>query len=614
MFLFQKLIFLIFKWGANLLIIFGFLNKVSYQSMKHLFYLNKFFWKYRTLLAIGSVFIIISNVFAVEVAGFVREAFDAVIENQTITNTSKILLKYGSLIILFAILKGVFMYFMRQTIIVMSRKIEYDLKNEIYKQYQSLSISFYKKNKTGDLMNRISEDVSRVRMYLGPALMYAINIVILFFLVISKMLSISTILTSYVLLPLPILAIAVYFVSNNINKKSERVQEQLSNITTIAQETFSGVKIIKAFSNEENVLQVFFNSCKQYTKRQLQLVKIEALFFPLIITMIGVSTVLTVYIGGLESFKGNISTGNIAEFIIYVNMLAWPVASLGWITSLVQRAAASQERINSFLLLTTDIQNKTTKHTPIQSEITFNNVQFTYEDTKIQALKNLNFTLKLGETIGIFGKTGSGKSTIANLVCRLYDCTDGNIQFGRRDIKDLNLDNLRTAIGYIPQDGYLFSGTIKENIAFASDSIDENKIIEAAKKADILDEINNFKNGFETIIGERGVQLSGGQRQRLAIARTFYKNPEIFIFDDCLSAIDATKEQKILKHLKKESKNKSSIIISHRISTIKDVDQIIVLDNGEITETGSHTELLASKGFYFQMNQIQSKTNKKNVI
>lgn len=587
--------------------------------MKHLFYLNKFFWKYRTLLAIGSVFIIIANLFAVEVAEFVREAFDAVIlnmnkENETITNTSKILLKYGSLIILFALLKGVFMYFMRQTIIVMSRKIEYDLKNEIYKQYQSLSISFYKKNKTGDLMNRISEDVSRVRMYLGPALMYAINIVILFFLVISKMLSISTTLTSYVLLPLPILAIAVYFVSNNINRKSEKVQEQLSNITTIAQETFSGIKIIKAFSNEENVLQVFFNSCKQYTKRQLQLVKIEALFFPLIITMIGVSTVLTVYIGGLESFKGEISTGNIAEFIIYVNMLAWPVASVGWITSLVQRAAASQERINNFLLLTTDIQNKTTEHTPIQSDITFNSVSFTYKDTEIQALKNLNFTLKSGKTIGIFGKTGSGKSTIANLVCRLYDCTDGNIQFGSSNIKDLNLNDLRTAIGYIPQDGYLFSGTIKENIAFASDSIDENKIIEAAKKADILDEINNFKNGFETIIGERGVQLSGGQRQRLAIARTFYKNPAIFIFDDCLSAIDATKEQIILKHLKKESKNKSSIIISHRISTIKDVDQIIVLENGEITEIGNHDELLASKGFYFQMNQIQGKTNKEDVI
>ncbi len=587
--------------------------------MKHLLYLNKFFWKYRTLLAIGSVFIIISNVFAVEVAGFVRKAFDAVIlstnkENETITNTSKILLKYGGLIILFALLKGIFMYFMRQTIIVMSRKIEYDLKNEIYQQYQSLSISFYKKNKTGDLMNRISEDVSRVRMYLGPALMYAINIVILFFLVISKMLSISTTLTSYVLLPLPILAIAVYFVSNNINRKSEKVQEQLSTITTIAQETFSGVKIIKAFSNEKNVFQVFFNSCKQYTKRQLQLVKIEALFFPLIITMIGTSTVLTVYIGGIESFKGKISTGNIAEFIIYVNMLAWPVASIGWITSLVQRAAASQERINSFLLLTTDIQNKNTEHTPIQSDITFNNVSLTYEDTEIQALQNLNFTLKSGKSIGLFGKTGSGKSTIANLVCRLYDCTDGNIQFGNRNIKDLNLNDLRTSIGYIPQDGYLFSGTIKENIAFASDRIYENKIIEAANKADILDEINNFKNGFETIIGERGVQLSGGQRQRLAIARTFYKNPDIFIFDDCLSAIDTTKEQKILKHLKKESKNKSSIIISHRISTIKDVDQIIVLEDGKITEIGSHDELLASKGFYFQMNQIQTKANKEDVI
>ncbi|MDB4126391.1 ABC transporter ATP-binding protein/permease [Flavobacteriales bacterium] len=581
--------------------------------MKHLFYLNKFFWKYRTLLAIGTVFIIIANLFALYPAEFVRKAFDAVILSMNTgnsSNTSEILIKYGSLIVLFAILKGIFMYCMRQTIIVISRKIEYDLKNEIYQQYQALSISFYKKNKTGDLMNRISEDVSRVRMYLGPALMYAINIFILFLLVISKMLSISTTLTFFVLLPLPILAVSVYFVSSTMNKRSEKVQAQLSGITNVAQETFSGIKIIKSFSNEENALEVFMNSCKSYTKRQLELVKIEALFFPLIISMIGVSSVLTVYIGGLESFKGNISTGNIAEFIIYVNMLAWPVASIGWITSLVQRAAASQERINDFLLLTSDIENKTTEHTPIEGDIVFNEVNLSYTDTNIQALKNLSFRLKQGNTLGIFGKTGSGKSTIANLVCRLYDTSTGSISFGNTNIKNLNLNSLRTAIGYIPQDGYLFSGTIRENIAFSSDTIDNQKIIEAAKKADILDEINNFKEGLDTIIGERGVQLSGGQRQRLAIARTFYKNPSLYIFDDCLSAIDATKEQRILKQLKLESKEKSSIIISHRISTLKDADKIIVLDNGEITESGLHSELLSQKGFYFEMHQIQ--TNKES--
>ena len=581
--------------------------------MKHLFYLNKFFWKYRISLAIGTVFIIIANLFALYPAEFVRKAFDAVILSMNTgntSNTSEILIKYGSLIVLFAILKGIFMYCMRQTIIVISRKIEYDLKNEIYQQYQALSISFYKKNKTGDLMNRISEDVSRVRMYLGPALMYAINIFVLFLLVISKMLSISTTLTIYVLLPLPILAVSVYFVSSTMNKRSEKVQAQLSDITTVAQETFSGIKIIKSFSNEDNALEVFMNSCKSYTKRQLELVKIEALFFPLIISMIGVSSVLTVYIGGLESFNGNISTGNIAEFIIYVNMLAWPVASIGWITSLVQRSAASQERINDFLLLTSDIENNTSEHTPVEGDIVFNEVNLSYTDTNIQALKNISFTLKEGNTLGIFGKTGSGKSTIANLVCRLYDTSSGSISFEKTNIKNLNLNSLRTAIGYIPQDGYLFSGTIRENIAFSSDTIDNQKILEAAKKADILDEINNFKEGLDTIIGERGVQLSGGQRQRLAIARTFYKNPSLYIFDDCLSAIDATKEQRILKQLKVESKAKSSIIISHRISTLKDADKIIVLDNGEITESGSHIELLSQKGFYFEMHQIQ--TNKES--
>jgi len=579
--------------------------------MKHLQYLNKFLWKYRNLLIAGTIFIIISNIFALYPAEFVREAFDSVLLSvekgtQSSPKIRYTILKYGGLIISFAILKGVFMFVMRQTVIVMSRKIEFDLKNEIYQQYQKLSMSFYKENKTGDLMNRISEDVSRVRMYLGPALMYGINILILFYLVISKMLSINSTLTWYVLLPLPALAILVYFVSSNINKKSERVQEQLSQITTISQETFSGIKIIKSFGNEASTWKVFLNSCKSYTKKQMKLVKIEAVFFPLIITMIGMSTILTIYIGGEESFKGNITTGNIAEFIIYINMLAWPVASVGWVTSIVQRAAASQERINNFLLLESKIQNNTLAPTKITGDIHFENVSLTYDDSNITALNDISFSIKEGTTLGVFGKTGSGKSTIANLVCRLYDTTKGNITFDTTNIKDLNLFSLRSCIGYIPQDGYLFSGSVKENIAFGSNTVDKKTILKAAKKAEILKEINSFNNGFETIIGERGVKLSGGQRQRLAIARTFFKKPKIFIFDDCLSAIDATKEQKILKNLKLESKGKTSIIISHRIATLKDSDHIIVLKEGELIEQGTHQSLIKKKGFYYQINKSQN--------
>ena len=586
--------------------------------MKHLIYLNKFLWKHKKLLIAGTFFITIGNLFALYPAEFVREAFDTIIlgleqHKKDTFNLSSVLLKYAGLIMLFAILKGIFMYFMRQTIIVMSRKIEFDLKNEIYTQYQKLSISFYKKNKTGDLMNRISEDVTRVRMYLGPALMYTINIITLFYLVLNRMFSINTTLTFYVLIPLPILALAVYFVSNNINYRSERVQEQLSELTTIAQETYSGIKITKSFNNEKNALQTFTESCKQYTKKQLYLVKIEAFFFPLIITLIGASTIITVYIGGIESFKGNITTGNIAEFIIYINMLAWPVASVGWITSLVQRASASQERINNFLFLESDIQNYNTTNTPITGDINFKDVQLIYNNNNIKALDNVSFTIKEGETLGIFGKTGSGKSTIANLICRLYNTTEGEITFGEIEIKKLNLNNLRLAIGYIPQDGYLFSGTIRENIAFSTNNIDEERILDAAKKAEILEEITNFTNGLDTIIGERGVQLSGGQRQRLAIARTFYKQPDIFIFDDCLSAVDATKERKILNNLMTKSKQKSSIIISHRVNSLKEADNIIVLDKGKIIEKGTHEKLLERKGFYFTMHNSQSNTSKNSI-
>lgn len=596
--------------SANLLIIFVLSQKVlNHFLMQHLKYLNKFLWNYRSTLLLGVCFIFITNIFAIYPAEFVRSALDSLLEKfdtKEHENISFILLKYGCLIVLFAILKGIFLYLTRQTVIVMSRKIEYDLKNEVFDQYQKLSIGFYKKNKTGDLMNRITEDISKVRMYLGPAIMYTINLSILFSLVIYKMCCVSLTLTVYVLFPLPLLAISVYFVSTKINKKSEKVQAQLSTITSISQEAFSGIRIIKSFTNEENSLNLFYQSCKKYTQRQIELIKIEAIFIPLIITLIGISTVLIIYIGGLEVFKGNITTGNIAEFIIYVNMLAWPVASVGWVTSLIQRAAASQERINEFLYVKADIQNRNVSKTPVVGNIEFNNVSLIYNDTDIKALNNINFNILEGKQIGIFGKTGSGKTSIANLICRLYDVSNGTIEINKQDIRSYNLNNLRSSIGYIPQDGYLFSGTIKENIAFANDICSEKEIEIAAGKAEILDEINSFPDKFNTIIGERGVQLSGGQRQRLAIARVFFKKPKIYIFDDCLSAIDATKEQKILKNLRKETKDKTTIIISHRVATLEKSDNIIVIDKGSVIEKGTHETLIKDKGFYSQIHVNQS--------
>tara|TARA_B100000965_G_C19592116_1_gene758427 strand:+ start:1443 stop:3185 length:1743 start_codon:yes stop_codon:yes gene_type:complete len=577
--------------------------------MKHLRYLNKYLWKYKSILFLGLLFIFITNIFAIYPAEFVRNALNELLEklnSESKENISFVLLKYGLLIVLFAILKGVFLYMTRQTIIVMSRKIEYDLKNEVFNQYQQLSISFYKKNKTGDLMNRITEDISKVRMYLGPAVMYSINLVFLFTLVIYKMFSVSPTLTYYVLFPLPILAISVYFVSNRINKKSERVQAQLSTVTAIAQESFSGLRIIKSFTNEYNTLQFFYQSCKEYTKRQIALIKIEAMFIPLIITLIGISTVLTIYIGGLEVFRGNITTGNIAEFIIYVNMLAWPVASVGWVTSLIQRAAASQERINEFLNIIPDIQNLVDENSKISGNIEFKNVSFTYSDTNIQALNQISFKIREGKQLGIFGKTGSGKTSIVNLICRLYDPNNGEIIIENKNIKLHNTNSLRLSIGYVPQDGYLFSGTIRENISFSSDTIDENEIIIAAQKAEILDEINSFPEKFNTVIGERGIQLSGGQRQRLAIARVFYKKPHLYIFDDCLSAIDANKEKKILNNLKKETSLNTTIIISHRISSLENSDNIIVLEDGRIIEEGTHKTLIKNKGFYSQIHVNQT--------
>ena len=561
------------------------------------------------------MFVTMSNFFALYPAEFVKVALDKVLASLKQTNNfndiKSDIIKYSTLILLFSLGKGVFMFLMRQTIIVMSRKIEFDLKNEIYRKYQSLSMSFYSKNNTGDLMNRISEDVSRVRMYLGPAIMYFINISVLFSLVIFKMFSISIVLSLYVLAPLPILAISVFFVSSKINFKSDKVQKQLSKITSIAQENYSGIYILKSFAYEKLSLKKFRNNCNKYIKKQLDLIKIEALFYPLIVTLIGTSTLLTIYIGGIEASKGNITTGTIAEFIIYVNMLSWPVASVGWLTSLIQRAEASQKRINEFLSDDSTIKNFGKQKIVSIDEIEFKNVFFKYEKSKNYALKEISFKIKKGETLGIFGKTGSGKSTILALITRNYDLSKGDILFNKKPIYEYDLESLRKKFGYVPQDGYLFSGTIEENISYSSSKIDRKNLNLASINAAIDGEIKKFPKKYKTKIGERGVQLSGGQKQRISIARAFYTKPEIYILDDCLSAVDSITERKIVKNLNKLSSKTTSIVVSHRIMSLVKCDNIIVLDEGKIIESGTHTDLIKKNGFYFRMftNQVQNKTN-----
>ena len=556
-----------------------------------------------------------SNFFALYPAEFVKVALDKVLASLKQTNNfndiKSEIIKYSTLILLFSLGKGVFMFLMRQTIIVMSRRIEFDLKNEIYRKYQSLSMSFYSKNNTGDLMNRISEDVSRVRMYLGPAIMYFINISVLFSLVIFKMFSISEVLSLYVLAPLPLLAISVFFVSSKINFKSDKVQKQLSRITSIAQENYSGIYILKSFAYEKLSLKKFRNNCDKYIKKQLDLIKIEALFYPLIVTLIGTSTLLTIYIGGIEASKGNITTGTIAEFIIYVNMLSWPVASVGWLTSLIQRAEASQKRINEFLSDDSTIKNFGKQKIVSVDEIEFKNVFFRYEKSKNYSIKDISFKLKKGKTLGIFGKTGSGKSTILALITRNYDLSKGDILFNRKPIYEYELESLRRKFGYVPQDGYLFSGTIEENISYSSSKIDRKNLNLASKNAAIDREIKKFPKKYKTKIGERGVQLSGGQKQRISIARAFYTKPEIYMLDDCLSAVDSITERKIVKNLNKLSSKTTSIIVSHRIMSLVKCDNIIVLDEGKIIESGTHTDLIKKNGFYFRMftNQVQNKTN-----
>lgn len=587
--------------------------------MKELAHLNKYFLKYKYHLILGTVFIIISNLFGVIPAVVVRHSFDLIqgsfqiyngfegfdLQKNTYDLFASSILIFGTVILVSAVLKGIFMFFMRQTIIVMSRLVEYDLKNEIYEHYQTLPLSFYRKNNTGDLMNRISEDVSRVRMYVGPAIMYGINLFTMFLIVIPFMLSINVELTLYSLLPLPFLSFSIYYVNNIINKRSEEIQESLSGLSTFVQEAFSGIRVIKAFVREQDYNDKFSEASNDYKKKSLRLAFVQSLFFPLIMSLIGMSVILTVYVGSVGILQGELSTGNIAEFIIYVNMLTWPVTALGWITSIIQRAAASQKRINEFLHTKNDIISEKNIEKEIEGVLAFEGVQFTYPDSGIEALKDVSFSVKAGESIAIIGTTGSGKSTIANLLCRMYDTTAGEVSIDGIPIKDYSLSTVRGNIGYVPQDVFLFSETIADNIAFGNQKLTDAQIRQASDHADLTENIDRFPKGFQTMLGERGITLSGGQKQRVSIARAIAREPKILIMDDCLSAVDTKTENSILNSMKKIMVGRTTVIISHRVSSAQLADKIIVLDDGKIVEQGSHDELMKLEGTYKSLYQKQ---------
>jgi len=590
--------------------------------VKPLWRLNKYLYKYKGLLLLGILFTVISNIFVIIPAQLVRIAIDYVVESFTLfkplmkgglgdfarENFLQYVLVFGVLILIMALLRGFFLFLIRQTIIIMSRRVEYDMKNEIFEQYQNLPLSFYRKNSTGDLMARISEDVSRVRMYLGPAIMYGLNLLILFPMVISYMISVNAELTFYSLLPLPFLSLSIYFVNNLINERSEKIQRSLSGLSTFVQEAFSGIRVLKAFVREEDSSREFANQSEEYKLKSIDLTKVNALFFPLIMALVGISTIITVYVGGMQVIRGEIGYGVIAEFILYVNMLTWPVTSLGWVTSIVQRAAASQVRINEFLDAKNDIVSSENLKSSIEGDILVKDVTFIYPDSGIKALDHVNFEIKAGQTLGIIGTTGSGKSTIANLLMRMYDPTNGNILIDQKDIRRYDLTDLRKQIGYVPQDVFLFSDTIANNIGFGLDHPDRELIEQAAKDADVYQNIVDFPKGFETMLGERGITLSGGQKQRVSIARAIAKEPKILILDDCLSAVDTKTENAILSALKKIMKDRTSVIISHRVSSAKLADHIIVLDDGKIIERGNHETLMKQKGVYAELYEKQTQT------
>ncbi|MDO9276272.1 MAG: ABC transporter ATP-binding protein [Lutibacter sp.] len=578
--------------------------------MKALQYLNKYFLKYKYRLFLGIIITIASKIFALQVPQIIRESINVAEDyrNGIVTDLAVVkseLLYNILLIVAAAMLSGFFTFLMRQTIIVMSRLIEFDLKNEIYRQYQLLSLNFYKKNRTGDLMNRITEDVSKVRMYAGPAIMYSINMLVLFSVAIIKMYNIDVTLTNYTLLPLPILSVLIYYLSRVINDRSTIVQQYLSKLTSNAQETFSGISILKSYGVEAKAMLEFERLSDTSKEKNISLFKVQALFFPSMILLIGLSNILVIYVGGLRYIEGTISLGVIAEFIMYINMLTWPVAVVGWVTSIIQEAEASQKRINEFLKQEPEIKNNTAMPSKIEGSIEFKDVSFTYDDTNIEALKQVSFKLEKGKTLGILGNTGSGKTTLISLIARLYDVKLGVILIDGQPIEQINLDNLRQSIGFVPQEAFLFSDTIKNNIKFGDETASDEKVEQAAKEAYIHHNIIEFNEGFNTYVGERGVTLSGGQKQRVSIARALIKEPEILIFDDCLSAVDTETEEVILNNLFKISQNKTTIIVSHRISSVKNADAIIVLEKGKIIQQGSHNELIKIDGYYKELYEQQ---------
>lgn len=580
--------------------------------MKELQYLNKYFVKYKYRFLFGIVITIVAQIFMLFTPKLISQSFKAIEESMrtnTLVDKSTIaseLLENIILIVITTLIAGILTFLMRQTLIVMSRLVEFDLKNEVFSHYEVLTQNFYKKNRTGDLMNRISEDVGKVRMYVGPAVMYSINTLIRFSIVIAYMYNVSPRLTLYTLLPLPFLSYSIFKLSKEINKRSTLFQQNLSNLSTFSQEIFSGIRVIKAYSLEEKQQANVEILSEESRKKSMSLAKINSFFGPLMMALIGVSNLVVIYFGGMMYIDGSISNiGIIAEFILYVNMLTWPVASLGWVSSMIQEAEASQKRINEFLKIEPEIQNPTEVPTPINGTLTFENVGFTYEDTNIIALKNVSFSLENGQTLAIIGKTGSGKSTILSLISRLYDVDQGKVSIDGIDVRQLNLFDLRKSIGVVPQDAFLFSDSIKNNIKFGNENATDEEVFEAAKKAVVHDNIINFNLKYETVLGERGITLSGGQKQRVSIARAIIKDPQILLLDDSLSAVDTETEEQILHNLLTFCKNKTTIIVTHRVSSAKNADKIIILENGEIIQQGSHNQLLNQEGYYQELYNKQ---------
>ncbi len=578
--------------------------------MKELRYLNKYFVKYRARLILGIVITFGAKIFALFTPRLIGKSVDVVVKGTNQEISPEIFRAELLINILYllgaALIAGGFTFLMRQTIINVSRFVEFDLKNEIYEQYQRLSLGFYKANRTGDLMSRISEDVSKVRMYFGPAIMYSINMITLFVVALTYMINQAPTLTFYTIIPLPILSVAIFFLSRAIHSRSTIVQQYLAKLSTFTQEAFSGISVIKAYTIEDQTNSAFQVLSTEQRQKQIDLATIRAFFFPLMILLIGLSNLLVIYIGGRQYMNGEIdSIGTIAEFIIYVNMLTWPVTAIGWVTSLVQEAEASQKRINEFLKEEPEIRNMKVEETPIEGSIEFKNVSFTYPDTNIQALDGLSFQLKKGHTLAIIGKTGSGKSTVLDLIGRLYDVDRGQIKIDGKDIKDVNLSSLRESIGYVPQDAFLFSDSIKNNIKFGLVDASDADVIKAAKNAEVHKNIMEFSQRYDTVLGERGITLSGGQKQRVSIARAIIKNPQILLLDDCLSAVDTETEERILNNLQFIVQGKTTIIVSHRISSAKNADHIIVLDHGRVIQKGKHEELINKEGYYKELYQKQ---------